>query len=75
MRVRVRESIGRVVQMGYDGIWLDSLVFIHLQRGVPPGCRGVRSEKTPEIDVSRAVDILNAQAFCLTPSELRERVT
>ena len=34
---------------------------------------GAGSQKTPEIDVSRAVDFENAQTFCPTPSELRER--
>ena len=38
-----------------------------------PGSAGVGGQKTPEMNVSRAVDTRSAQVFCLTPSELRER--
>ena len=47
--------------------------FLQLHQGVGPGCRGARSQKTPEINLSRAGDIIFAQTFYLTPSELGER--
>ena len=40
--------------------------------GVAPSSRGARGQKTPEMNVSRAVDNRSAQVFCLTPTELRE---
>ena len=48
-------------------------LFDQLQGGVPPSSGGVGGQKTPEIDLSRAVHFENAQTFCPTPSELRER--
>ena len=43
--------------------------------GVAPSSRGVVWQKTPEMNVSRAVDIRSAQVFSLTPTQREERMT
>ena len=43
------------------------------RKGVDRRFRGVKGQKTPEMNVSRTVDTRSAHVFYFTPSEPRER--